>query len=119
MLPDSLLPPVQLPNSPPVPASQSVLPVNPCLASSECTAQIPAADLKPLSDYIQNCRACDAQLAVAKQNASDDAAKIAALTRERDAAIATSKGGSLWRRVRHDALMLAAGAALGYAAARR
>lgn len=82
-------------------------------------AQIPSADLKPLFDYVQDCRACQAQLAVAKQNSADDAAKITALTRERDAAITASKGGTFWRRFRRNALWLAAGAAAGYVAAKR
>jgi hypothetical protein len=86
-------------------------------ASASPSAQIPAADLKPLFDYVQDCRACQAQLAAAKQNSSDDAAKIAALTRERDAAITASKGGTFWRQLRHNALWLAVGAGIGAAAA--
>lgn len=92
----------------------------PCDASENgCTAQIPAADLKPLFDYVQNCRACQAELAAAKQNSENDAAKIAALTRERDAAITAAKGGSFLRRLRRNALWFAIGAAGGYVAARR
>ena len=79
-------------------------------------AQIPSADLKPLYDYVQDCRACQAQLAAAKQNQLDDAAKLAALTRERDAAVTAAKGGTFWRRFRHNAKWLAVGAALGAAA---
>lgn len=79
-------------------------------------AQIPSADLKPLYDYVQDCRECQAQLAAAKQNASDDASKIAALSRERDAAITAAKGGAFWRRLRRDALWFGVGAALGAAA---
>jgi hypothetical protein len=82
-------------------------------------AQIPAADLKPLFDFVQDCRACQAQLAAAKQNSADDAAKIAALTRDRDAAITASKGGTFLRRLRRNAMWLALGAAAGYAAAKR
>jgi hypothetical protein len=103
------------------PAAPSPLPSvsgKPCSGSPACTAEIPAADLKPLYNYVQDCRACDAELAVAKQNASDDAAKIAALTRERDAAITASKGGSFLRRLRRDILWLSVGAAMGYAARR-
>lgn len=85
---------------------------------SEPVAQLPAADLKPLYDYVQDCRACQAQLATAKQNASDDAAKIAALTRERDAAVTAAKGGSFLRRLRRNALWFLVGAAAGYAARR-
>jgi len=75
----------------------------------------PAADLKPLYNYVQDCRACQAELAAAKQNAADDAAKIAALTRERDAAVTASKQGSVWRRLRRSALWFAVGAPAGYA----
>jgi hypothetical protein len=81
------------------------------------SAQIPVADLKPLYDYVQDCRACQAQLAAAKQNQTDDATKIAALTRERDAAITASKGGSFLRRLRRNAIWFGAGAAIGAAAA--
>jgi hypothetical protein len=79
-------------------------------------AQIPSADLKPLYDYVQDCRACQTQLAAAKQNASDDASKIVALTRERDAAITAAKGGAFWRRLRRNAIWFGIGAALGAAA---
>ncbi len=87
-----------------------------CDPVGNCAAQIPSADLKPLYDYVQDCRACQAQLAAAKQSASDDATKIAALTRERDAAITASKGGTFWRRLRRNAIWFGVGAALGAAA---
>jgi hypothetical protein len=79
-------------------------------------AQIPSADLKPLYDYVQDCRACQAQLAAAKQNQADDAGKLAALTRERDAAVTAAKGGTFWRRFRRNAAWFGVGAALGAAA---
>lgn len=79
-------------------------------------AQIPSADLKPLYDYVQDCRACQVELAAARQNATDDAAKIAALTQERDAAVTAAKGGTLWRRLRRDAEWFAVGAAVGASA---
>lgn len=82
-------------------------------------AKIPAADLQPLFDFVQDCRACQAKLAVAQQNSTDDAAKIAALTRERDAAITASKGGSFLRRLRRNALWFGIGAGVGYALAKR
>jgi hypothetical protein len=87
-----------------------------CDASSDCPAEIPPADLKPLYDYVQDCRACQAELVVAKQNASDDATKIDALTAERNAAITASKGGTFWRRLRRNAMWFAVGAAAGSAA---
>jgi len=112
-----------------LPADKAGLPLSPAeLARSEQnanalppppSAQIPAADLKPLFDYVQDCRACQAELAAAQKKSADDAAKIAALTRERDAAITAAKGGSFLRRLRRNALWFAIGAAGGYAAARR
>jgi hypothetical protein len=110
VLPSSSLP---TPPAPPALASPS------CATPSDCPAEIPASDLKPLYNYVQDCRACQAELAVARQNASDDASKIAALTRERNAAITASKGGTFWRRLRRNALWLSVGAVLGYAAASR
>jgi type II secretory pathway pseudopilin PulG len=76
-------------------------------------ARIPAADLKPLYDFVQDCRACQAQLAAAKLNTADDATKIAALMRERDAAIKAAKGGGVWLRLRRNALWFIVGAGAG------
>ncbi len=98
------------------PASPGAASPQSCDPAGNCAAQIPSADLKPLYDYVQDCRACQAQLAAAKQNASDDAAKIAALTRERAAAVTASKGGTFWPRFRRNAEWFAVGAALGAAA---
>ena len=84
---------------------------------STTTAEIPAADLKPLYDYVQDCRACQAQLVAAKQNQTDDAAKLQAMTRERDAAITAAKGGTFWRRLRRNAEWFAIGAATAAAGA--
>ena len=82
-------------------------------AAPQSTAEIPAADLAPLYNYVQDCRACQLQLTAAKQNATDDDAKIRALTRERDAAITAAKGGSFWLRLKRNAHWLAIGAAAG------
>jgi len=81
-------------------------------------AQIPAADLKPLYDFVQDCRACQAQLASAKLDAADNAAKTTALTRERDAAITAAKGGTFLQRLRRNVLWFAVGAAGGAVALR-
>ena len=89
-----------------------------CDAAGNCVAQIPVADLKPLFDYVQDCRACQAELAASRQDAADDATKIAALTRERDAAVTAAKGGTFLRRLRRNALWFAIGAAGGYVAAK-
>jgi hypothetical protein len=92
--------------TPAVQAAQQDLPDAP-------SAQIPSADLKPLFDYVQDCRACQAQLAAAKLNSADDATKLAAVTRERDAALTAAKGGTFWQRLRRNALWFAVGAGAG------
>ena len=79
------------------------------------TAQIPAADLKPLFDYVQDCRSCQAQLSAAKQNSADNATKLAALTRERDAALTVAKGGTFWQRLHRNALWFVIGVGAGAA----
>jgi hypothetical protein len=81
------------------------------------SAQIPVVDLKPLYDYVQDCRSCQVQLAAAKQDSVDNAAKLSALTHERDAALTAAKGGTLWLRLRRNALWFAIGAGAGVAAA--
>ena len=86
---------------------------NAAAAAPQSTAEIPAADLAPLYNYVQDCRACQLELTAAKQNASDDDAKIRALTRERDAAITATKGGPFWLRLKRNAHWLAIGAAVG------
>jgi hypothetical protein len=92
---------------------------SPASLPSAPAAQIPSADLKPLFDFVQDCRSCQAQLAAAKQNQADDDAKLAALTAERDAAITAAKGGTFWRRLRRNAICFGVGAAFGAAAGYR
>jgi hypothetical protein len=96
--------------------SPAAMPANPQELPDAPTAQIPAADLKPLFDFVQDCRSCQAQLAAAKQDSTDNATKLAAVTKERDAAIATAKGGTFWQRLHRNALWFAVGAAAGSAA---
>jgi hypothetical protein len=90
-------------------------PTNLSQAQPGQSATIPASDLKPLFDYIQDCRACQAQLKAAQADLTDEKATNAALTRERDAAMKANKGGTLWHRLNHNAKWLAAGAALSFA----
>lgn len=98
---------------PPLPATSASIATTDL--PSAPVAQIPAADLKPLYDFVQDCRACQAKLSVAMQNAADDAAKFTAITRERDAAITAAKGGSFWRRLRRNTLWFVVGAGFGVA----
>jgi hypothetical protein len=81
-------------------------------------AVIPAADLKPLYDFSLDCRACQAKLAAAQADLTDERAKAAVLTRERDEAARAAKGGSLLRRIARNAKWLAIGAAVGAIAAK-
>lgn len=77
------------------------------------TAQIPATDPKPLFDFVRDCRSCQAQLAAAKQDSTDNGAKLAAVTKERDAAVAAVKGGTFRQRLHRNALWFVVGAADG------
>src|SRR5579862_1673623 len=101
----------------PVPNSRAANPPpsrsNAAASPSTATAPQSAADLAPLYNYVQDCRACQLQLTAAKQNASDNAAKIRALTLERDAAVTAAKGGPFWLRLKRNAHWLAIGAAIG------
>jgi len=115
--PPTALPPSLSANSP-AGAQTSATPGLPSAPGPEPgpAAQIPAVDLKPLYDFAQDCRACQAKLAAAAQDKLDDDAKIAALQRERDAAITASKGGTFWRRLRRNALWFVVGAGAAAAA---
>ena len=92
---------------------------DPHLASSpNQAAAIPTADLRPLFDKIQSCRSCETQLAVSQADLSDEKTRSAALTKERDAALTSAKGGTFWHRLKQNAKWLAIGAAVGATAIR-
>jgi hypothetical protein len=94
--------------------SSSSGPQSPCRGTATpASALIPDADLKPLYDYVQDCRACQAQLAAAAASLKDEQARSVALTRERDAAVTAAKGGSFWRQLKTNAKWLTIGAAAG------
>jgi len=77
------------------------------------TATIPAADLKPLFDFAANCKECQARVLVLQQDKADDAVKIGALVKERNAAVIVSKGGTKWQRIKRAAKWFAIGAGAG------
>jgi type II secretory pathway pseudopilin PulG len=81
-------------------------------------AVIPAVDLKALYDFSLDCRACQAKLAAAQADLTDERAKTAVLTRERDQAVRAAKGGSVLRRIARNAKWLAIGVAVGAIAAK-
>jgi hypothetical protein len=91
---------------------------NPPSKAALTQAVIPAADLKPLYDFSLDCRACQAKLAAAQADLTDEQAKTAVLTRERDEAVRAAKGGSLLRRIARNAKWLAIGVAAGEIAAK-
>ncbi|MGB6199130.1 MAG: hypothetical protein WBF35_06235, partial [Candidatus Acidiferrales bacterium] len=76
-------------------------------------ANIPQADLTPLYDYLENCQATTLDDAAARKDFTDEQTEVTALTKERDAAVATSKGGGFWTRLRRGAKWFAIGAATG------
>jgi hypothetical protein len=87
-------------------------------AAPRAQAILPAEDLKPLYDFTIDCKACQAKLATAQADLTDERAKTAVLTRERDEALHAAKGGSLLRRIARNAKWLAIGAAAGAIAAK-
>ena len=76
-------------------------------------AVIPATDLKPLYDFTLDCRACQAKLAAAQADLTDERGKNNVLTRERDEAVRVIKGGSILRRIARNAKWFVIGAAAG------
>jgi len=85
-------------------------------ATPPATATIPQQDLKPLYDYIEDCRATAADRDAARKDLADEQTQITALTAQRDAAITAAKGGNFWTRVRRNAKWLAIGVGVGAAA---
>jgi hypothetical protein len=74
---------------------------------------IPQSDLKPLYDGLQDCRACALERDTAQKDLTDERARIAALTRERDAAVAAAHGGNFWSRLKHATKWFVIGVAAG------
>lgn len=74
---------------------------------------LPSSDLKPLFDYVQDCRACQAKLATTQQDLADEQSKEKALVAQRGALIKAAKGGGFWKRVKHNAKWFGAGMLAG------
>jgi hypothetical protein len=108
--------PAQLPlPSPMVLQSAPALPNSP---TPQTNAVIPAEDLKPLYDFTIDCKACQAKLATAQGDLTDERQKTTALSRERDDALRIARGGSAWRRIGRAAKWFLIGAAAGAVAAK-
>lgn len=78
---------------------------------------VPRDDLAPLFDHLQDCLACQQQLAVAQQDLRDERAKVSALVIERGAAVKAAHGGGFWSHVRNGAKWFAIGGVVGALAA--
>src|SRR6202034_846933 len=76
-------------------------------------AVIPAQDLKPLYDFGVACQECNVQLAAAQSDKADAATALAAMTKERDAAVTVAKGGSKWQHIKRAAKWMAIGVGVG------
>jgi type II secretory pathway pseudopilin PulG len=93
-------------------------PASPNSPTPQTNAIIPAEDLKPLYDFTIDCQACQAKLAAAQGDLTDERQKTTALSHERDDAVRIAQGGSRWRRIARAAKWLLIGAAAGVAAAK-
>lgn len=100
-------------------ASADSTPTNPVPKPGQpADAILPASDLKPLYDFALDCKACQAKLAAAQSDLTDEKTKTAALTKERDAAVTAAKGGTVLHRILRAAKWFAIGAAAGAVAAK-
>jgi hypothetical protein len=91
----------ELPSQLPLP-SPIVLqsdPASPNSRAPQKNAVLPGEDLKPLYDFTIECKACQAKLATAQSDLTDERRKTAALTHERDDALRIARGGSIFRRI--------------------
>jgi hypothetical protein len=102
----------------PSPITLQSAPASPNSPTSQANAVIPAEDLKPLYDFTIDCKACQAKLATAQSDLTDERQKTTALIHERDDALRIARGGSTWRRIARAAKWLLIGAAAGAAAAK-
>jgi hypothetical protein len=100
-----ILPPLPKPVTIELPAPTVELP------APAATATIPQEDLKPIYDYVQDCSICQVSLTTARDDLADERDKLAAVTKQRDAAIRSIKGGSFWSRLRRNLKWFALGAA--------
>ena len=111
-------PPGEVGRAAPSPASPSEVARDPDLKPSAPDALIPSEDLKPLYDFVLDCKACQARLGALQSDLADEKSKTAALTKERDEALQVARGGSDLRRIRRAAKWFVIGAATGAIAAK-
>jgi hypothetical protein len=97
---------------PGTPAAAPIVPP----AIAPVIANIPQQDLKPLYDYLEQCQATTLDRDAARKDLTDAQTQVTALTQEKDAAVASAKGGGFWKQLRRGAKWFAIGAAVGAAA---
>lgn len=78
--------------------------------TSLTTITVPPDDLLPLYDALQDCRSSTLQSEYLQKDLADEKSRSAALTRERDAAIAVAHGGTFQTRLKRAAKWFAIGA---------
>lgn len=111
--------PQQLPTAQPVtvniPASTPQAPNPPA------TFTVQQSDLPVIRDAIEGCKECTVKLDTAQKDLESRIAQmqlasdqIAAIKRERDAALKAAKGGAFWQRTKRAAKWAAIGIAIGY-----
>jgi hypothetical protein len=116
-LPDPSTARSPLPPAPAVPPTNSPSPAAPDpaalpdLSAVPALVTVPQEDLKPLYDYVQDCRACQLALSTNQADLLDERAKVNAITAQRDAALRAAKGGNWWTRILRNAKWFALGAA--------
>ncbi len=101
----------QVPATPTAPASQQLV--------------IPQSDIPAFQAYKLDCDENSAKLNACTLNAASAAViqqgtdtKLAAVIKERDTWETTAKGGTFWRRFKHDAIVITVTAGAAYAAGR-
>jgi hypothetical protein len=90
-------------------------------AKPDAVATIPRPDLLPLRDYVESCKVCSVKLATAQQDLATKqqeltlaGEKLAAVEKQRDAALKAERG-SFWGRLLTRAKWLIVGAGAGAA----
>jgi hypothetical protein len=101
----------------PQPITFTIPPATAQNPSPNATASVPEADLPALRDQIEKCQECAVKLSTAQADVSSRDQRLllaqqdlSAMTKERDAAVTASKGGSFWTRVKSKAKWFAIGA---------
>jgi hypothetical protein len=107
----SILPPLPLPVTVSIPNLSVPLP--PGETQPLATVSIPQPDLVPLYDALQDCRSSQAQAGALQNDLADEKSRSAALTQERNAAVAAARGGTLLVRLKRAAKWFAIGIAIG------